>query len=310
MRVAAVIVVVFLCRSMLPDAVADTGLVSRVWTSIQGRSVTAVLMKDEGDAVQLRAAGGKKLSINRLDLSAKDIEYLDGLRGVSPAAPGLSPVEATRAQPDEPETALEQADPAPGSPWSINNVGVVTNSGGIDISNAYTQKFETAYCSRTAPQGHRLVLVKCSIEARSADREAIDKLNRIREPMAEKLELIGKALVVSDADKKDLTGEYRMINAEDVTLSTPSSNRCQAAWIILPEDRCGMYFFENGTNKPVFGGVPSRQPWHHACTSRNGFAGLIEVGKPAPVGFLFCVPRSLDLHTVKLEIEGQGGLPL
>ena len=307
-RIIAIVVAVLACHSMPVKAETDTGLVFRVWTSSKGSSVTAIFVQEEDGMVQLRNADGKKLSIKRTDLSKEDLKYLDGQQSAAPAA-------AEKPLPEEPKAAeAEVADPVPGQggqgAWLISQATIVTNYEGHDISSAYTQRFENAYCSRTAPQGHRLVLVKCSIKARTADADAIDKLNTIRTPMAEKLELIGKSLLVSDSDKRELIGGYRLVNAADVAIVTSPGNRCQAAWVILPPDRCGIFFFETGSDKPVLGGVRAKPPWHHTCTTRNGFSGLLEVGKPAQVTFLFCVPRSLDLHTVKLEIEGQGGLPL
>ena len=141
------------------------------------------------------------------------------------------------------------------------------------------------------------------------DPEAIDKLNKLRTKKAEALPIIGQNLLISDDQKKHLTGKHRVLNATEVTMMSDAAHkRFTALWMVLPPAKGGAYFLEPSGEKPLFGGPASKPPWYKALAVMNGFTGLLEVGKPASLALFYGIPADMDPSGLRLEIEGQGGI--
>lgn len=303
------------CLLLTPSAVAQVKASYRAWTSAKGDTVNAVFVSDADGYVHLRKTDGKTVRIKRADLSKADQAYLDGLRNAAAAEPGTpapAPAGEQAASDFLPEdTPMPAATDPAGVQWSIGQAVVCSNFDGQHISNTYTQKFDTFYCYRKVPAGYRLIVVKCSIKALTKDPEAIDKLNKLRAPQADKLPFIGKNMLISEEQRKQLTGEYRLLNATNITLvaDTPR-RRFTALWLVLPPAKRGAYFLETGGDQPFFGGVASKPPWYKTLTVMNGFTGLLEVGKPASVALFYGIPVDIDPGTLRLSVEGQGGMLL
>jgi len=286
----------------------------RPWTSAKGDTVNAVFAREADGYVHLRKADGRSVRIKRQDLSADDQTYLDGLRGAAGLESGTAaaaiqrPQAATDFLPEEPggpELASQD-----GAMWWIGKAVVSSNFDWQAISNTYTQRFDTFYCHRTVPAGYRLIVVKCVIKALTNDVKAIDSLNALRTPLAGKLPLVGKNMLVSDEERKVLAGQYRLVDSTGITLfSDTQKKRFTAMWLVLPAAKAGAYFLETG-DQPLFGGLASNPPWHRTLAVKNGFTGLLEVGRPASVALFFGIPVDLDPLSLCLSIEGQGNVML
>lgn len=301
-----------LCLSAMSAGAGEVKVTYRAWTSAKGDTVNAVMLSCSNNVVMLKKADGKVLRIKRADLSAGDQAYLDGLQeeGDPVRIETPAPVAASVQPAGDflPEDAIAPAlTNAVGASWFIGKAVVTSNFDGREISNVYTQKFDTFYCYRKVPPGYRLIIVKCLITALADDPEAVDKLNVQRAPMVDKLPFIGNNLLVSNDERKKLAGKYRLLNSTNINLTCESpKKRYTAQWLVLPPAKGGAYFLENGTDKPFFGGQSAKPPWYKACSVQNGFTGLLEVGKPAAVALFYGVPVDLDPGTLRIEIEGQG----
>lgn len=307
--------IILLCAVMLLSASAQVKVSYRAWTSARGDTVNAVMLSCSNGVVMLRKVDGKVLKIKSADLSAADQAYLVGLQEDAAAPAEARAPAGTSTQPATDFLAEDAGSPVAtniaGAQWFIGKAVVCSNFDGHYISNIYTQKFDTFYCYRKVPPGYRLIIVKCLITALTSDPEAVDKLNKLRASMAEKLPIIGNNLLIGDGLRKDLAGKYRLLNATNITLHCEvPKKRYTAQWLVLPPAKGGAYFLENGNEKPFFGGQASKSPWIKACSVQSGFTGLLEVGKPASVALFYGVPVNMDPGTLRIEIEGQSGMLL
>ncbi|MEI6807769.1 MAG: hypothetical protein WCN95_03525 [bacterium] len=307
--------VIPLCVVMLLPASAQIKVTYRAWTSARGDTVNAVMLSCSNSVVMLRKVDGKVLKIKSTDLSAADQAYLVGLQEESAvsaetqASPGANTQSASDFLAEEAGSPV--ATNIAGAQWFIGKAVVCSNFDGHYISNIYTQKFDTFYCYRKMPPGYRLIIVKCVITALASDPEAVNKLNKLRAPLAEKLPIIGNNLLISDGQNKDLGGKYRLMNATNITLRCDAPRkRYTTQWLVLPPAKGGAYFLENGSEKPFFGGQASKPPWFKTCSVQNGFTGLLEVGKPASVALFYGIPVDMDPGMLRIEIEGQSGMLL
>lgn len=301
--------------------ISASNITYRVWTSNQGKKVTALLVEEKDDIVQLKKPDGQKMMIKRSALSVDDQAYLDSMRREREAAIKAAE-EAARKAEEEPEIPALNVPSVPlvpeseGPVWLLTNCTISSVVNGKDISAEYKEQVDNIMITKrppgaNAPDGYKLIVLKCSIAALGVDPKALDKLALIRKIQADIVPYAGKSLLVSDSDRDQLKGQYMVFDLGNMALTNTERYVFKPQWLVRPDEYRGPYLLKTVDGAPQFGAVArAPRPWNKTCQEEKGFSGLLESGKLVDLQIIFAVPKAINLAGLRAQIEKQESVPV
>ena len=215
---------------------------------------------------------------------------------------------------------------APGTPDGSNNAdGGGTTSGNAGAPNwsakhlhlapHAAQKFIRDGVNLEPHEGHALIEATFHLEAMRSDAKAVDNYTRL----------------LKSANRKDLTSRARagarLLELKNIILRGPDGKRYRALWNVGDGVRTTIARVEvspnsESTQHSTSGGVSPDGPWIDAERSfitrfvrpnnqqpitdyKTTFSGILKTDQAFPLTFLFSVPASVDLKTLKLVVDSE-----
>ncbi len=158
-----------------------------------------------------------------------------------------------------------------------------------------------------APEKHRLIVVEFSLTALKSDPECFEKLIECRKPIAKKIPIFGKLMLLGLETKEKraeygYTGEYRMFDMAAVKLVLADGRKLSPLWITGRYDQA---LVAAGRGLTSAGGQ-TKPPWcagyRTAFRGENSFTALLESSKPTNVGCLIAIPTAASLDGATIQI--------
>ena len=213
-----------------------------------------------------------------------------------------------------------------GTPDGSNNV----DGGGTAIGNAAApnwsakqlhlaphaaQKFVRDGVNLEPHEGHLLIEATFQLEAKRSDSKAVENYSRL----------------LKSINRKDLTSRAklgaRLLELKNIALRGPDGKRYRALWNVGEGVRTTIARVEvspnsESTQHSTSGSVSPDGPWLDAERSfitrvvrpnnqppitdyKTVFAGILRTDQAFPLTFLFSVPASVDLKTLKLVVDSE-----
>ncbi len=177
------------------------------------------------------------------------------------------------------------------------------------------QKFVQNGVNLEPHEGHQLIEATFHLEAMRADAKAVENY----------------AKLLKSVNRKDLTSRARagarLLELKNITLRGPDGKRYRALWNVGDGVRTTIARFEVSPNsessqQSSSGNVNPNGPWLDAERSfitrvvrpnnqqpitdyKTTFSGILRTDQAFPVTFLFSVPASVDLKTLKLVVDSE-----
>jgi hypothetical protein len=255
----------------------------RVW---KAEVETHKITEAQGGAVTTVEPGGRTMTIRRSDPIVDDLSSAGGK--------GLT------ASFGERRPAASLADGTTGG-GAITNAVLHMTRPGQDLSQKYVETFGTFSFVRRLSAGGRMVCVECDLVAKAADRDAVQRLDRVRQAQANRQPSIAGRLALTDDDRLRLKNGHQFFDLSSIQLTEAGRIVYRPVWICLPPTARGPYFLETG-GQPLSDFTPPPPPWAKTFLTAQSFTGMLEVGKPVHVELLFTVAQNAQTGKMGLKI--------
>ncbi|MEI8018983.1 MAG: hypothetical protein WCH39_12350 [Schlesneria sp.] len=220
----------------------------------------------------------------------------------------------------------EDAGDAPGTPDGSNNADGVGGTSGnaatpnwsakhLHLAPHAAQKFTRDGVNLEPHEGHLLIEATFHLEAIRADAKAVENY----------------AKLLKSVNRKDLTSRAkagaRLLELKNIILRGPDGKRYRALWNVGDGVRTTIARYEISPNsessqQSSSGNVNPNGPWLDAERSfitrvvkpnnqqpitdyKTTFSGILRTDQAFPLTFLFSVPASVDLKTLKLVVDSE-----
>ena len=188
--------------------------------------------------------------------------------------------------------------------WSVDKIRLAPHA---------TNKYVRDAVTLEPTEGRVLIEARFQIEAIRSDAKAVERYSR----------------VLTSVDRKTLTRNAktgaRVLESKNIALRDPDGKRYGALWSLQEEIRTNIAHFDIAPNNQSSrhtssGSVSPTGPWLDAEQSfitrisrpfnqppvteyATVFTGILRTDRAFPVTFLFSVPASLDLQSLKLVVD-------
>lgn len=208
------------------------------------------------------------------------------------------------------------------APWEVREPVLAALTGSYEVPKIEIQKQFGHSRYQVEPRaGSRLVRLDCQLTARIEQPGAIDALAARRKAVIATIDnpvfrsLLGDGTVTA-ADRRKLTGKYRLLDIERFDLRGPGGEVFKPVWCIAPEAQVTTIYSRGGDSDiwehattqgpdalPAAGRLAIRTNACRQLKTAGSFAGLAEVGKSVTVSVLYEIPTSVDLEALQFIAE-------
>lgn len=189
--------------------------------------------------------------------------------------------------------------------WSVTDVTFLL------FDKPYVERYGTATFQIRTRDDAQLVLIQGQIKPLTADDKAVDKLadkrKQVQASISEKSlagAVIKGRVALSAAERKALTGKYRLFAMEQLVLTDGKGKEYRPFWCALPIPKLSLYGSAAAlTGDSEAGSEPAG--WGGSLKAEGVFVGVLEVGKTGSVSLFYSLSKGVKLDELKVSLDGE-----